>query len=240
MTTATTAVMTLFVTASAVPGDAERRRWRPPSLDRLAHSVGDLVLALEEAEPARAAREVLDVARQRVDEVVDLVDQDRHEGRSERGDRRAGRRRRRSSRRAPRRCTPWAWSHSTAGLSASARKTATRIQISTLRATWMTWIRTKAARMIPSTTEDRTRPELDEALLHRGEDTPGIGWSSETVGAGCVWEPRGRAPDRVRTGDQSLEGSCVTTTPRARVEARLAPRGAGSLLVVVESGGAAR
>ena len=28
----------------------------------------------------------------------------------------------------------------------------------------------------PEHADDRTRPEADEALLHRGDDTPGIGW----------------------------------------------------------------
>ena len=86
MSVATTAVTTPFVTASAVPEI-------PSSLDgaalreRLPHPLGDLVLALEEAEAAAAGRQVLDVARHRVDEVVHLRDERRDDRGAERRDR---------------------------------------------------------------------------------------------------------------------------------------------------------
>ena len=52
----------------------------------------------------------------------------------------------------PRRATPCSCSHSTPGLSASARKIATKIQIRIPCAACTIWIRTMPARMIPSTT----------------------------------------------------------------------------------------
>ena len=51
----------------------------------------------------------------------------------------------------PRRATPRRCNPSTAGLSARARKIATKIQIRTLCAAWTISIRTTPARMIPST-----------------------------------------------------------------------------------------
>ena len=81
----TIAVMTPFVTAQGGARDAEDAG-RAPVADRLAHAFRDLVLALEEAEAALPARHALDVVRHRLDEVVDLVDQDRHEETGQRDD----------------------------------------------------------------------------------------------------------------------------------------------------------
>ena len=52
-------------------------------LDRLSCPLDDVVLALEEAEPAAAAGEVVDVPRNGVGEVVDLAHERRHEGRGD-------------------------------------------------------------------------------------------------------------------------------------------------------------
>ena len=52
-------------------------------LDRLARPLDDVVVALEEAEPAAPAGEVVDVAGHRVGEVVDLAHERRHEGRGD-------------------------------------------------------------------------------------------------------------------------------------------------------------
>jgi error-prone DNA polymerase len=56
-----------------------------------------------------------------------------------------------------------------------------------------------------------TRPKRREAT------SSGVLARSESASADSDLAPTRQAPDRVRTGDQSLEGSCVTTTPRARV-----------------------
>ena len=86
VTVAMTAVTTLFVTASAVP-ETPSSLGRPALRDRLPHPLGDLVLALEEPERAAARGQVLDVARDGVDEVVHLGDDDRDDRGAECGDR---------------------------------------------------------------------------------------------------------------------------------------------------------
>src|SRR6478672_6518748 len=68
-------VMMLFVTDTAAP-------------DLLTHLLDDVVLALEEPEPAAAVRQVPHVIGGRLDEAVHLVDQLRDEGRSDRDDHR--------------------------------------------------------------------------------------------------------------------------------------------------------
>ena len=80
MTTATTALRTLFVRLRAV---FESPRTPPAAalLDRLPGALDDVVVALEEAEPAAAARDVVDVARHGVGEVVHLAHERRHERR---------------------------------------------------------------------------------------------------------------------------------------------------------------
>jgi hypothetical protein len=57
---------------------------------RAAHSLDDLVLALEEAEGAVALREVVDEAGQGVDQLRDLVDERRDEHSSQEGEDRQG------------------------------------------------------------------------------------------------------------------------------------------------------
>ena len=66
VTVATTAVTTLFVTASAVPV-TPRNLPAPPCLIAFLRLLDDLVPRLEEAEPAAALRQVLDVARDGVE-----------------------------------------------------------------------------------------------------------------------------------------------------------------------------
>ena len=66
-------------------GDAQHPG-RPALLHCVAHAVRDLVLALEEPERPAPAGEVVHVARDGLDEVVDLFDQHGHEGGSERRD----------------------------------------------------------------------------------------------------------------------------------------------------------
>ena len=65
----------------------------------------------------------------------------------------------------PRRWTPRASSHSTAGLRAKARKIATKIQIRTPCAAWTTWISTMRREDDPEHDQDGARAEADEALL---------------------------------------------------------------------------
>ncbi len=80
VTTAITALRMLFVSAQSRVREAEHAA-DAALLDRLPRPFDDLVLPLEEAEPAAAAGEVVDVPRDRVGEVVDLA----HEGWHERG-----------------------------------------------------------------------------------------------------------------------------------------------------------
>ena len=90
VTVAAMIVITLFVTDERRAGKAEELL-RAAVLHLLADLLDDVVLALEEPEPAAAVRQVVHVVRQRLDEAVHLVDQLRDE-------RRADRRRRRSAR----------------------------------------------------------------------------------------------------------------------------------------------
>ena len=67
---------------------------------------------------------------------------------------------------APRRFTPWRWNQSTAGLSASVRKTAIRIHVRMCRAIQMISSRMRDRDRDPEHRKDRRGPEPDEALLH--------------------------------------------------------------------------
>ncbi len=82
MTTAMTALRMLFVSAEGgvrEPEDAAGAAL----LDRLARPLDDVVLTLEEAEPAAPAGEIVDVAGHGVGEVVDLPHERRHERRGD-------------------------------------------------------------------------------------------------------------------------------------------------------------
>ena len=73
-------------------GHGERRIGQAQELrrasfgQRIPHALGDLILALEEAELAAPRRQVLDVGRHGVDEVVHLRDDRRHDRRRQAGD----------------------------------------------------------------------------------------------------------------------------------------------------------
>src|SRR6266480_5067348 len=67
--------------------DAEDLR-RPARLDRLLDPLLDVVLRLEEAEPAASVRDIVDVARELVDELVELVDEGRDDREADRDEER--------------------------------------------------------------------------------------------------------------------------------------------------------
>ena len=76
---ARTSEMTLFVIEIAAPVRPSTFE-APPLLTGVPDLLDDVVLRLQEAEPAPALGQVVDVAGQRLDEVVDLVDERRDEG----------------------------------------------------------------------------------------------------------------------------------------------------------------
>ena len=98
--------------------------------------------------------DVVRVVGKLVDEVVDLVHERRHEGEADRHEEaereQVGDRRRGAAALEPRR----RWSHSTAGLSASARKSEITIQVRTCRAIQITSSTTATEMMM--TSSDRT------------------------------------------------------------------------------------
>ena len=71
-------------------GESGARKAEHPSdaalLDRFSRPFDDLIVALEEAEPASTAREIVDVARHSIGEIVDLAHERRHERRGDPGD----------------------------------------------------------------------------------------------------------------------------------------------------------
>ena len=83
VTVPTTMLTTPFVTETAAPERPEQLL-RAAVVDLLAHLLDDVVLRLEEAEPALALRDVVDVSRRRVDELVHVVDERRDEECAER------------------------------------------------------------------------------------------------------------------------------------------------------------
>ena len=87
VTIATTSEITLFVIEIAAPVRPSTFV-APPRLDRVPDLLDDVVLRLQEAEPALALGQVVDVAGDGLDEVVDLVDERRDEGVADPGDRR--------------------------------------------------------------------------------------------------------------------------------------------------------
>ena len=125
-------VSTLFVTAIAAPGEPEQTL-RAALVHLLAHLLDDVVLALEEAEPAAAVRQVVHVAGQRLDEAVHLVDELRARTSSRPRRRRVRSRDRRCPIAAPRPNRPRRSIHETNGSSASARKSEIRSQVTTWR-----------------------------------------------------------------------------------------------------------
>ena len=84
VTVAAMTVMMLFVTETAAP-ESPSTFFAPPFFDLLAHLLDDVVLALEEPEPAASMGQVVHVAGSRLGEAVDLVDQLRNERRANAG-----------------------------------------------------------------------------------------------------------------------------------------------------------
>ena len=85
MTVAVTIEITLFVTESAVPERPSTLRGAA-FVHLLANLLDDVVLRLQESEPAATVRQVVDVVRCRLDEPVHLVDQLGRERCSDRND----------------------------------------------------------------------------------------------------------------------------------------------------------
>ena len=130
VTKPTIAVITPFVTATAV-FESPNSFLAPPLWSALARLVDEVVLRLQEAEPAASRRDLVQVVRHVVREVVHLRDERRDEERADAGHARAASPPSASVTAMPRRCTPCRWSQSTAGLSASDRKSAIRIHVIT-------------------------------------------------------------------------------------------------------------
>ena len=146
---ATTALTTLLVTASAVLEPEHARR--AALLDRLPDLLDDLVVALEEAEPAPAFGQIVDVVGHRRGEVVHLADERRHEEGADGDHRQHGADEDDADRRAatpqPSRLQPV-----DRRIQSHREKRAIATQISTSRVTQMTRRAMKATRATPRTT----------------------------------------------------------------------------------------
>ena len=176
MTIATTALRMLFVSDSAV---LESPRTPPAPLFSIASRarLDDLVVALQEAQLAPSAREVVDVARYRVGEVVHLLHERGHERRSDPHDDQD-----RADEHDPDRgaaANPRRTRNSTAGLRAIARKSAISTQMITDRVTQSTSSTIATPRMTPITLRiARGRNRISVLVAHpasigRRLDDPG-------------------------------------------------------------------